>query len=175
MKFMLIAKVHLPEQMNKYIVILLIATSTFLPQPAFSQMQTVQFEQLDSLQIIEKRPVVVFLHTSWCKYCGTMKNTTLKNKEVERMLYQKFYFVSLDIEEKAAITFRGCTFRYKPNGPNTGVHELAEQLGTINGQLAYPGICLLSADFEIIHQQEGYLPAKDFLNLLKRAESLSGR
>jgi len=143
----------------------------FLPLLVFAQFKHFSFEQLDSLQKIEKRPVVVFLHTSWCKYCGTMKNTTFKNDEVIKLLKQKFYFVSLDIEEKKDIHFRGHTFRYKPTGNNTGVHELAGQLGTINGQLAYPSICFLNADYEIIHQQEGYMPAKKLLYILNQLKT----
>lgn len=154
------------KNFKNYIIVLLVA-SMLLPQVSFSQVQTVQFKNLDSLQRKERRPVVVFLHTSWCKYCGTMKNTTLKNKEVADLLNQKFYYVSLDIEEKSDIAFRGYTFKYKPTGANTGVHQLAEQLGTINGQIAYPGICYLNADYEIIHQQEGYVPPKEFLKILK--------
>lgn len=153
--------------MNKYIVILALAFF-FFPRLSFSQMQTVQFEQLDSLQKTEKRPVVVFLHTSWCKYCGTMKNSTFKNNEVVKLLTENFYFISFDIEEKKDIFFHGYTFSYKPTGTNTGVHELAEQLGTINGAIAYPGICILNSAYEIIYQREGYVPAKELTEILKK-------
>jgi len=140
----------------------------FLPLLVFAQLKHFSFEQLDSLQKIEKRPVVVFLHTSWCKYCGTMKNTTFKNNEVIKGLNQKFYFVSLDIEEKSDITFRGYTFKFKPTGTNTGVHELAEQLGTINGQLAYPSICFLNADNEIIYQHNEFISASQLQVILTK-------
>jgi thioredoxin-related protein len=146
----------------------LIFTGILLAQLSFGQMQEVRFEQLDSLQKTEKRPVVVFLHTSWCKYCGTMKNTTFKNDEVINRLNQKFYFISLDVEEKQDIRLRGHTFKFKPTGANTGVHELAEQLGMVNGNISYPSICFLNADYEIIYQQEGYVAPKDFLSILTK-------
>lgn len=97
-----------------------------------------------------------------------MKNTTFKNDEVINGLNQKFYFISLDVEEKQDIRFRGHTFTYKPTGANTGVNELAEQLGTINGELSYPAICFLNAEYKIINQQEGYLAAKGFLSILNK-------
>jgi thioredoxin-related protein len=140
----------------------------FLPLLVFAQFKHFSFEQLDSLQKKEKRPVVVFLHTSWCKYCGTMKNTTFKNNEVIKALNQKFYFVSFDIEEKRNINFRGYTFRYKPTGTGTGVHELAEQLGTINGQIAYPSICFLNADYEIIYQHNEFISASQLQVILTK-------
>ncbi len=155
---------------NKNTFIVFFIACILLPALSFCQIKNVDFRQLDSLQKAEKRPVVVFLHTSWCKYCGTMKNTTLKNDEVLNLLNKNYYFISLDIEEKRSIHFRGYTFKYKPTGTNTGVHELGEQLGTINGQLSYPSICFLNADYEIIYQKEGFVAAKDFLSILKKVK-----
>jgi thioredoxin-related protein len=151
-------------RINKSIFI--IVAGILITNLSFAQIKIVQFHQLDSLQKTEKRPVVVFLHTSWCKYCGTMKNTTFKNNEVINRLDQKFYFISLDIEEKKDIPFRGYTFKYKPTGTNTGMHELAEQLGTINGNISYPSICFLNTDYEIIYQKEGYMSAKQLVGML---------
>lgn len=155
------------KRKSKYLFILLIIVCT-LPQSVFSQIQALNFEQLDSLQKTEKKPVIVFLHTSWCKYCGTLKNTTFKNKEIAKLLHQEFYFVSLDIEEKNDIFFHGHTFKYKPTGVNTGVHELAEQLGTIEGEIGYPALCFLNADYEILYQRKGYVSAGELLSILKK-------
>jgi thioredoxin-related protein len=138
------------------------------PQFSFSQVNSVGFEQIDSLQKCEKRPVLIFLHTSWCTYCVAMKNTTLADAGVVKLLNQKFYFVTMDIEEKRDISFHGHIFRYKPTGTNTGVHQLAEQLGTINGQLAYPALCFLNADYEITYQREGYVRPKELLAVLEK-------
>lgn len=148
----------------------MILISIMLAQFSFAQIAQIKFEQLDSLQKIEKRPVVVFLYTSWCKYCGIMKNITLKNDEVVRVLNQKYYFVSLDVEEKKDILFRQHTFSYKPTGANTGVNELAEQLGTINSQFAYPAICFLNVDYEIIYQQQGYVSARQLVAIMRLVE-----
>jgi thioredoxin-related protein len=148
--------------------ITLLLTSVLLTLVSFGQIKQVKFEELDSLQKVQKRPVFVFLHTTWCRYCSSMKNITLKNNEVISLVNQKFYYVSLDIEDENDITFRGYTFKYKPTGPNTGVHDLAEQLGSINGELAYPTISFLNAEYEIIYQQEGFIREKEFLDILKK-------
>jgi thioredoxin-related protein len=149
-----------------YGLALLFTLLVLISQVSFSQIKYVTFQQLDSLQKIEKKPVAVFLHTSWCKFCGTMKNTTFKDTEVVNFLNQDYYFISLDIEEKRNITFRGYTFKYKPTGANTGIHALAEQLGTINGQIAYPSLCFLSSENEIIYQKEEYISPKHLLSIL---------
>lgn len=143
------------------VLFLLMASLTSHAQTGY-----VTFRQLDSLQQQEKRPVVVFLHTSWCKYCGSMKATTFKNTGVVTLLQKDFYFVDLDIEEKSDILFRGHTFRFKPTGAGTGVHELAEQLGTVNGELGYPTVCLLSPEYEILYQKAGFMGPKELITVL---------
>ena len=154
--------------MRRFKGVLHMAIYMLLAQISFAQVKHVKFEQLDSLQNVEKRHVIVFLHTSWCKYCATMENTTFKKSGIQELLNQNFYFVSLDIEEKNAIHFRGHIFKYKPTGATTGVHELAEQLGYINGELAYPTTCILNADFEIVFQKGGFIQSKELLEILKK-------
>lgn len=153
--------------MQKVLVIfLLIMIVNLQSQPVLAQPDTFRFEQLDSLQQAEKRSVVVFIFTDWCRYCGRMKLSTLRDERVVKELNQSFYFVSLNAEEKKDIHFHGHTFRYRPTGNGTGVHELAEQLGSVNGQLSYPAVCILNADMEIVYQQGGYLSAKELAGIL---------
>jgi hypothetical protein len=83
-------------------------------------------------------------------------------------LKQNFYFIFLDAEEKRDIVFSGRRFKFKPAGIQTGIHELAEQLGTINGQIAYPSLSFLNERNEIIYQQDGFLKPDVLAFLLKR-------
>ncbi len=139
-----------------------------LPNISFSQIKIVQFEQMDSLQRIEKRNVAVFIHTDWCKYCQKMQNTTLKNDSIIKMLNHKFYFIDLNAEEQRNIVFNNHTFKYKPTGANTGTHELTEQLGTVNNKISYPTLCFLNADSEIIFQYNQFINVKDLQLILAR-------
>lgn len=125
------------------------------------------FEQLDSLQQIEKRPVLVFIHTSWCRYCQAMEHTTFQDEEVNELLNKDFYFVTLDAEEKRDITLKGHTFSYQPTGSGSGQHELAQILGQVNGKLAFPTLCFLNSNNEIIYQSNGFLTAKQLVETIK--------
>jgi thioredoxin-related protein len=152
--------------MKKWIYILLIF---FWAIPSgFAQLKTYTFEQIDSLQAIQKRKVIVFIHADWCKYCQAMKNSTFKNNEVIKKLNENFYFLTLNAEEKRAITFNAKKFSFNNNGNTSGIHELAYELATINNQTIYPTVCVLNAQKEIIFQQSYYLASKDFLILLEK-------
>jgi thioredoxin-related protein len=134
----------------------------------FCQLQSRSFESIDSLQEIQKKKIIVFIHTDWCQYCQKMKATTFKNPEIIQSLNSDFYFIDFNAEEKRNITFNNQTFKYQPTGYNVGVHELALQLGTINNQIVYPVLCILNDKNEIILQYNNYLGPKDFKLLLEK-------
>lgn len=149
----------------KYFLVVMIAGLIFSPKQSSAQLRSYQFEQIDSLQKVEKRPVLIFIHTNWCKYCVMMKHTTFKDERVIQLLNQHYYFVDFNAEDKRSITFNGASFAYKPTGVNTGVHQLAIELGTLNGVLSYPTTCLLDADYQIVHQFNHYLKNADIINI----------
>lgn len=153
---------------NAFYNVLLFVSIILLPNILVSQIKTYQFEQIDSLQKIEKRNIAVFVHTDWCKYCQTMQNTTFKNDNVVKLLNEKFYFIDLNAEQKKDIVFNERTFKFEPTGLNTGIHELAEQLATVDNQVVYPTLCFLNSNNEIIFQYNQFINSKDISTILTR-------
>jgi thioredoxin-related protein len=141
--------------------------SLLLSEKSHAQLKTYQFEQIDSLQIIQKRKVIVFIHTDWCKYCQAMKNTTFKNKEVIMLLNNYFYFLELNAEEKKTILFKGKQFLYKSTGNQVGTHDLSKELALINGQISYPTLCFIDDNAEILARQNGFIMSSKFIAFLK--------
>ena len=151
------------------IIILLVCVGFFNPEAGYAQIQKMSFEQLGSIETQDDKNVLVFIRTDWCKYCHKMDNITFKNEAIVQLLTDHFYYIELNAESKTDINYRGRTFKYKPTGSNTGVHELAEQLGTINGKLNYPALVVLNAKNEIVFQYDGYLNAKELNAVLKES------
>ena len=134
----------------------------------FAQLHAVSFEQIDSLQTIEKRNTIVFIQTDWCQFCHAMKNTTFKNEEIIKELNSAFYFVNFNAEEKRKVIFNKTTFQFNRTGYNTGTHELAIALGTVNKQLHFPVLCVLNSENEIVFQHSGYLKPKELKLILEK-------
>ena len=124
------------------------------------------FEEVEKLQQQKPKPILIFLYTDWCKICFGMKKTTFKNREVIQLLNEKFYFIKLNAEEKQDITFLGKMFTYKPTGTNTGMHELAVELGTIKKIIIYPTTIILNTVFEIDTQLTGLYNARKMIGIL---------
>lgn len=124
------------------------------------------FDELEELQKKEKRKVLVFIHTSWCKFCLQMENVTFKDPEVITLLNDQFYFVSFDGESKEDVFYQGRTYRHKSNGTLAGIHELTEELATIDGAINFPTICAIENTHEIKFQYGGYMDQKSMLAAL---------
>jgi thioredoxin-related protein len=144
-------------------VVFLVLTTT-----AYSQLKSRSFEVVDSLQQLQKRKVIVFIHADWCSFCQTMKQTTFKNKGIIESLNSDFYFVDFNGEDKRDIAFNKQVFKFRPTGINVGAHELAMQLGRVNKQLVYPVLCVLNEKNEIILQYNNYLDVTNFKLLLEK-------
>lgn len=144
--------------MKKLIVLLFI----LIASQNFAQLRTHSFEQAEQLSIENPKQFVIFIHTSWCKYCRIMENSTFKNEEVIHQLNKNYYFISFDAEDKNDITFNKHIFKFKPKGTKSGIHELAEALSN----QTYPTITILNPDYTVLTQIESFVNAKQLLNYL---------
>jgi len=152
--------------LQRYVIKCLLTVFILQPFCSLGQIKTYSFNQIDSLQKIEKKTVVVFIHTNWCKFCAAMFSTTFKQEDVIKKMNKDFYFIELDAEEKKTITLNSYHFKNKQTGANTGIHELAEHLATIDKTISYPTLCFLNEKYEIIYQQKDYVNAKYLLAIL---------
>ena len=154
--------------MKKQLYILLIF---FWAIPSgFAQLKIHTFEEAEKLSKENPKPFVVFIHTSWCKYCKMMENSTFKNSEISNILNAEFYFISLDTESKDDIHFNNHQFQFIPKGHNTGIHELATALATIDSQVVYPTITILKSDFSIVFQKHSFLNSKELNAVLEKTK-----
>ena len=151
--------------MKKLILILLIF-SCAIPS-GFAQLKSYSFEEVEALNQKNPKPTLVFIHTSWCKYCKIMEKSTFQNPEVVQILNGKFYFILLNAGSKQDVKFNNHTFKFKPNGLSTGIHELATELATINNEIIYPTIAILNSNFSIVFQKHSVLSAKELLFILQ--------
>lgn len=99
-----------------------------------------------------------------------MEQTTFQNQQVIELLNNRYYFISFDGEQKEKVTFRNHLFQYQPTGRNTGTHELATALGTIEGSLTYPAFIILNSDYEIIFQYNAFLSGQEIVRILKETK-----
>lgn len=146
--------------MWKYIWLLLL-----LSQHTFAQLKTYTFRQIDTLAI--DKPIVVFIHTNWCKSCISMQESTFENATVVEELNANYYYIPLNAESRKTIRFENKMYTYKTINKRRGVHELAEFLGGHLNRIKYPTTVVLNQKKEVVHKHASKLKAKGFLRLLR--------
>ncbi|MBO6794429.1 MAG: thioredoxin family protein [Balneolaceae bacterium] len=135
------------------------------------RLNTVDFEDLPTLQASQEKPVLVFLTADWWRYCKNVEQTSFRDPEIVKQLNEEFYVVIFDIESRKSIEFKGQEYRYKSTGLNTGVHELAEKIGMIEGVLNTPTFVVIDAAMNIVFQYGGYMDSQQILQLITAVNS----
>lgn len=118
--------------------------------------QTVQWTAFadlpDSLRRAPK-PVLLFIHTDWCKYCALQDHNTFQNKQVSEKINGNFYALRLNAESRDALTFLNRSYE----GAQDGYHELAEMLAKKDGQVIFPTTILLSEKLQLRERWSGFV------------------
>jgi len=138
-----------------------------MPCLIFSQINTVAFSDLDSLQKENPKPVIIHLYTDWCSVCKIESFQLKKDKDLINMINEKFYFINFEPEKtKEKISFRGKVFNYLPNG-TSGIHELALALSKNKKQPIYPLWIILDKDQNLIEYHEGLFKPEEMKKKLR--------
>ena len=140
-------------------------------QFSYAQLEEHDFESLDSLQNIEERPVLIFFHTDWCKFCLAMESNVFTSDSVITTLNKDFYFISLDAKQEEAITYRGKTYLFESNGVNSGTHQIATHYASEDGSVSYPAIVVLWKG-KSIFQRNSFMDEEELMGVLNRISSL---
>jgi thioredoxin-related protein len=132
------------------------------------QVKWTSFEKVQEGMRTDPKPLLVFIHTDWCKFCAMQENKTINDPPVVEKLNSNFYAIRLNAEEKSDITFLNRKYVYQSEGAGSGYHQLAELLGKENGILTFPTILILSETFAVMDRTTGFVSSKD---LLKKIDS----
>lgn len=133
-----------------------------------AQNQPHPLEIISKRRISEPKNVVIFIHADWCKFCPAMKNYFNKDEKIQSLLKDNFYFADLNAEEKREINFSNKKYSFQPTGTNTGLHQLASTLGSLNGLVSYPTLIVLNPKNEIIFEYNGFLKATELISILEK-------
>lgn len=124
------------------------------------------FEDLNDSLREEAKPLIIFIHTDWCKYCKMQENTTFKDKKVVDNLNQNYYCLRLNAEAKEDIIFLNKIYQGKPDD----YHTLAIYLFGEN-KPTFPTIIFFSEELLLKDRFIGYYRPSDFFDKIKAASN----
>lgn len=128
-----------------------------------SVVQWTAFEHLNDSLRNEKKPLMIFIHTEWCKYCDMQENIVFQQAKIASLLSQNFYCLRLEAEGSDEIKFLNRRYAFQSG---SGYHQLAELLGKKNGSLIFPTTVLVNKDLQIYTRLQGLQTAADLQSVL---------
>ena len=155
--------------MKKSFLLLLLILNTLTIAKSQS-LSWVSFEYLSDSLRIQKKPLMIFIHTDWCKYCKMQENTVFKDPKISKQLNNLFYCLKLNAESQEVIKFLGRNYQFQPSGAGTGNHQLAELLGKENGELSFPTTVILNSNVQIIARFKGLVDQDTFQKIIAQIQ-----
>ena len=122
-------------------------------RPSAQTVQWTKFADLTDSLRRESRPLLIFIHTDWCKYCALQKHNTFGDKAVSQWINENFYALQLNAESRETIRFLTRTYQ----GRSKAYHELAELLAKKDGQLSFPTTLILSERLQLQKRWTGFV------------------
>ena len=123
------------------------------------------FEELNYSQQKQARPLLIFIHTQWCRFCEMQKEISFKDPDLIRLLNDNFYCIELDAESKQNIEFQGTTYKFNYL---EGYHQLPLTLTKELDQLVVPSIVIMNNNLDIHSVLHSYQQPKYLIHHLEQ-------
>lgn len=148
--------------MKQFVVILFLV---FFVQSYAQKLQTYSFEEVEHLVEKQPRPILLYFHTDWCRFCKMMDRTTFSDPKIIEKLNEKYYFISFNAGTKEAVRYKNEFYHFIPKGRNSGHHELVHHF-LKNRQEIHPTLIFLDADFNETLFLQSYISSREMLGIL---------
>lgn len=148
--------------------LLFTATILLFSLQVLAQSQRINWlsaEQLTTQFKKEQKPILVFLNTTWCKFCRMQESTSFTDSLVVTELNTNYYAFKLDAESKQTQNFFGKEYGFNSN---SGFHELAIYLGSSEGKLEFPTTIILNQRLEPIFKRNALVNIEEMRSILNK-------
>ena len=137
----------------------------------YSSIKWISLDEIEMKMKKTPRKVILFFTKKGCPYCKEMKETTLIDPEVIKLVNDNYYAIALDGKTKEAINFKGVTYindaSIEEDPKSTWRHNLfAELVEPYNGGYYWPTTVILDTNLNLIKSFPGIQKPAQFKRLL---------
>lgn len=130
--------------------------------------------EIDALMAKEPKKMMFVFHRPGCPYCKKMKDETLRDPRIIKLLNDNFYAVLFDGRGKDPVHIMGQTFINQNLDPEVkSNHDLHKNLvDPHNGNIYWPSTVFVNENYQKLRSYPGFQPTDQFLrtlqNMIKR-------
>ena len=136
---------------------------------AHSQVNWINFKQLDDSLKLKSKKVFIDFYADWCANCKKMDKAVYRDSDVVAELNKNYYCVKMNAESKEEIQFGGRYFRNtQVKSKRHPTHDIALAFGSRYGQeFSLPLVVILNNKFEVVGRYFEYISPKKMKSILK--------
>jgi thioredoxin-related protein len=136
---------------------------------AYADIKWVDIADIDKMMEKEPKKIMLFFYKDGCPYCKEMKEVTLQDFEVIKLINDNFYPVMFNGRSKDSIVFNGETFVNQHLDPKMrSFHDLHQQYAKPWQENYYwPTTTLLSKDYQSLRSLPGLQKPPSFKRILQ--------
>ena len=131
---------------NLFIILIFVSLSAF--------GRDINIDKLSLQASKHDKILFIFIHTTDCGYCESMREFTLDEEKVKKLIEKSFIFEHINVRDNDTITyqdFRGSGAKF--------VQEI--------GYTFYPTSLFFDKESDLIYAKPGYVNEKKFYDILK--------
>lgn len=135
---------------------------------AISQATWINVEDLQTEFILERRPILVFIYTDWCKVCKIQDETVFKNDTISELVEKNYYAIRINAESQEKYSF----FNREYDGSNgSSYNQLAVYLGSRRGKMSFPTTTILNENLDVVFKETSKLSLMEMKTVLNAVVS----
>ena len=136
---------------------------------AYANIEWINIEDLDALMAKEAKKVMIFFYRPGCPYCEEMKNTSLTDPNIIKLINDNFYAVMFDGRSKETTVFNGIKYSNKEQKTDVASnHELHQKLvDPYNGNIYWPSTVFLNENYQKLRSYPGLQKTAQFPRVLQ--------
>lgn len=131
----------------------------WLSSIAIAQPNWISSESLMNEFSEEKKQVLIYFNTDWCKICKMQEKVVFEDSSVSKMMNKHFYLLKVNAESKDDLDFFGRTYR---GATQNQYSEFAEIFATEGKSISFPTIVILNEKLELTYRSNAYLSKNEF-------------
>ena len=137
---------------------------------AYAEIKWVKLDDLDEKMKENPKKIMIYFYRKGCKYCKEMKETTLVDPSIIKLVNDNFYAVMLDGKSKKPMTFNGVEYvnDHPAEEDAPWRHNLfATLVDPYNGGYYWPSTVFLNEKYEKFRSFPGQQKTPQFQRVLQ--------
>lgn len=128
-----------------------------------AQMNWLTSEQMLTKFSNEKKNILVYFKTDWCKFCKMQEQTVFNDSSITRALDSAFYAIKINAELDKDFHFFGRTYK---GASQNDYSEFAEMYAKSHNKISFPTIVIFNEHLELVYKKSAFMSKEELRDII---------